>query len=280
LHPARLRPCRLLPIQIPATSIYRGPTVCKHAEHGYFVDGVTGSLTTDLSRIPGSFVIARNTAFTFNDKSVDVKQIGRDLNVSYVLEGSVQRGGNRLRLNVQLIEADTGKHLWAERFDKPVADLFEVQDEIVSRLVNTLDAQLVVVEAQRAEHLLNPAALDLYFQGRASLNRAQTPPSLAQARELFERALALDPNNIEALAGRAAVDAIIGNVIMTSDRAVYLNAAEATAIKALSMSPQHPVAHLALGAVQIASRRRPARNSGRGLRPPCVTSPAKLSHPD
>jgi TolB-like protein/class 3 adenylate cyclase/Tfp pilus assembly protein PilF len=225
------------------------------AEQGYFVDGVTESLTTDLSRIPGSFVIARNTAFTFKDKAVDVKQIGRELNVRYVLEGSVQRGGNRLRLNMQLIEAETGKHLWAERFDKPVADLFEVQDEIVSRLANTLDAQLVVVEAQRAEHLLNPTALDLHFQGRASLNRAQTPQSLTQAREFFERALALDPNNIEAMVGRASVDAIIGHAIMTSDRAVYLNAAEATAIKALSMSPQHPVAHLALGAVQIASGR-------------------------
>ena len=109
-------------------------------EQDYFVDGVTESLTTDLSRIAGSFVIARNTAFTFKGKAVDVKQIGRELNVRYVLEGSVQRGGNRLRVNVQLIDAETGKHLWAERFDKPVADLFDMQDEIVSRLANTLDA--------------------------------------------------------------------------------------------------------------------------------------------
>jgi TolB-like protein len=123
-------------------------------EQGYFVDGVTESLTTDLSRIPGSFVIARNTAFTFKDKAVDVRQVGRELKVRYVLEGSVQRGSNRLRVNVQLIEAETGKHLWAERFDKPIADLFEMQDEIVSRLANTLDAKLLVAEAQRAEHLL------------------------------------------------------------------------------------------------------------------------------
>ena len=108
-------------------------------EQDYFVDGVTESLTTDLSRISGSFVIARNTAFTFKGKAVDVKQIGRELNVRYVLEGSVQRGGNRLRVNVQLIDAETGNHLWAERFDKPVADLFDMQDEIVSRLANTLE---------------------------------------------------------------------------------------------------------------------------------------------
>ena len=109
-------------------------------EQDYFVDGVTESLTTDLSRISGSFVIGRHTAFTYKGKAVDLKQIGRDLNVRYVLEGSVQRGGNRLRVNVQLIDAETANHLWAERFEKPFADLFDMQDEIVSRLANTLNS--------------------------------------------------------------------------------------------------------------------------------------------
>ena len=112
---------------------------------------MTESLTTDLSFIAGAFVIARNTAFSFKGKAVDVKRIGRELNVSYVLEGSVQRSGNRLRVNVQLIDAETGNHLWAERFDKPVADLFDMQDEIVSRLANALDARLMAAEARRAE---------------------------------------------------------------------------------------------------------------------------------
>jgi TolB-like protein/class 3 adenylate cyclase len=107
-------------------------------EQDYFVDGVTESLTTDLSRISGAFVIARNTAFTFKGNAVNVKQIGRELNIRYVLEGSAQRNINRLRVNVQLIDAETGNHLWAERFDKPIADLFDMQDEIVSRLANTL----------------------------------------------------------------------------------------------------------------------------------------------
>ena len=133
------------------------------SEQDYFVDGVTESLTTDLSRISGSFVIARNTAFTFKGKAVDVKQVGRELSVRYVLEGSVQRGGNRLRVNVQLIDAETGNHLWAERFEKPVADLFDTQDEIVSRLANTLNAQLIEVEARRAGRSTHPDALDLYF---------------------------------------------------------------------------------------------------------------------
>ena len=142
-------------------------------EQDYFVDGVTESLTTDLSRISGSFVIGRNTAFTFKGKAVDVKQVGRELNVRYVLEGSVQRGGNRLRVNVQLIDAETGNHLWAERFDKPVADLFDMQDEIVSRLANTLNAQLIAAEARRAERSMHPDSMDLYFQGKACLNKGQ-----------------------------------------------------------------------------------------------------------
>jgi TolB-like protein/class 3 adenylate cyclase len=103
-------------------------------EQDYFVDGITESLTTDLSRISGSFVIARNTAFTFKGKAMDVQKLGRELNVRYVLEGSIQRGGNRLRVNVQLIDVETGNHLWAERFDIPITDLFDMQDEIVSSL--------------------------------------------------------------------------------------------------------------------------------------------------
>ena len=134
------------------------------AEQEYFVDGVTESLTTDLSRIRGSFVIGRNTAFTYKGKAVDLKQIGRELNVRYVLEGSVQRGGNRMRVNVQLIDAETGNHLWAERFDKPLADIFDMQDEIVARLASALNTELVAAEARRAEQAPNPDSMDFYFQ--------------------------------------------------------------------------------------------------------------------
>lgn len=115
-------------------------------EQEYFVDGVTESLTTDLSRISGVFVISRNTAFTFKGKALDVRKLGRELNIRYVLEGSVQRSGDRLRVNLQLVDAETGNHLWAERFDKPIADLFDMQDEIVSRPANALDAELIAAE--------------------------------------------------------------------------------------------------------------------------------------
>jgi len=104
----------------------------------YFVDGVTEILTTDLSRISGSFVIARNTAFTYKGKPADVRAIGRELNVRYVMEGSVQRGGSRIRVNVQLTDAENGARLWAERFDKPLADLCDMQDEIVAHLARQL----------------------------------------------------------------------------------------------------------------------------------------------
>jgi TolB-like protein len=125
-------------------------------EQEHFVDGVTESLTTDLSRIRGAVVSGRNTAFAYKGKPLNVKTIGRELDVRYVLEGSVQRSANRMRVNVQLTDAETSNHLWAERFDKPLADLFDMQDEIVSRLANTLDAQLVSAEARRAEQAPNP----------------------------------------------------------------------------------------------------------------------------
>src|SRR5215475_6908733 len=198
-------------------------------EQEYFADGVTENLTTDLSRISGAFVIARNTAFTFKGKAVDVKKLGRELNVRYVLEGSVQRGSNRLRVNVQLIDAETGDHLWAERFDKPVADLFDMQDEIVSRLANTLDAQLMAAEARRAERSLHPDAMEWYFRGIACLHKGLTNEHLAQARGFLERALALDPGNIEALVGTAMVD-LRGVNFADPGRAAHLAAAEVTLV--------------------------------------------------
>jgi len=223
-------------------------------EQDYFVDGVTESLATDLSRIAGSFVIARNTAFTFKGKAVDVKQVGRELNVRYVLEGSVQRGGNRLRVNVQLIDAETGNHLWAERFDKPVADLFDMQDEIAAHVARQLDTALIAAEARRAAQSPIPDSTDLHFQGLAWTNKGITPYHLAQARGFFERALALDPNNVEALIGAAGVEITLAGAYNTDDRATRLAAASAALTKALSLAPSHALAHLFLGRLLIFSK--------------------------
>ena len=152
-------PPRLSMVVLPFANIGGEP------EQEHFVDGVTESLTTDLSRIRGSFVIGRNTAFTYKGKPLDVKTIGRELNVRYVLEGSVKRGGNRMRVNVQLIDAESGNHLWAERFDKPLADLFDMQDEIVARLAGALNTELIAAEARRAEQAPNPELDGPLFSG-------------------------------------------------------------------------------------------------------------------
>jgi TolB-like protein/class 3 adenylate cyclase/Tfp pilus assembly protein PilF len=224
-------------------------------EQEHFVDGVTESLTTDLSRIRGAFVIARNTAFTYKGKPVDVKTIGRELNVRYVLEGSAQRGGNRMRVNVQLIDAETGKHLWAERFDKPLADLFDMQDEVVTRLARALNAELVAAEARRAEQTPTPDSMDLYFQGLARLYKGMTPDNAAHARDFFDRALAADPDNADALVGSAAVNSMEGSQFFTTDRPAAFASAEAKLTKALSSVPDHALGHAMLGYVKIFTNR-------------------------
>ena len=242
-------PPRLSIVVLPLANMGGGP------ENDYFVDGVTESLTTDLSRTSGMLVIGRNTAFTYKGKTVDLKQIGRELNVRYVLEGSVQRSGNRMRVNVQLVDAENGNHLWAERFDKPLADLFDMQDEIVSRLANQLGAELIAAEARRAERTPNPDSIDLYFQGMASWNKGLNPEPLAQARDFFERALALDPSNIDALVGRARVDTALGTAFLTDDGATRLAAAEGTVTKALSLAPNNAAAHECMGLVLVHTKR-------------------------
>ena len=224
------------------------------AEHEYFVDGVTESLTTDLSRIANAYVVARNTAFTYKGKPVDVKQIGRDLNVRYILEGSMQRSASRVRVNVQLIDATTGNHLWADRFDKPLADLFDMQDEIVSRLANQLRAELLDAEARRAETESNPDSVDLYFRGVATFNKGGLA-NIAQARELFDKAVELDPTNIDALVGSARVDAVYGAIYDGKERAERLASAEAKLVKGLSIAPRNYWAHLWLGFIQILTNR-------------------------
>ena len=163
---------RLSIVVLPFTNLSNDPA------QDYFADGVTENLTTELSRLHNSFVIARNTAFTFKGKNLDAKAIGKELGVRYVLEGSVQRDANRVRVNAQLIDAESGAHLWADRFEEDVADLFKLQDEVVARLARTLQIELVNAEAQRSLHdrPRNPDAIDLTMRGlRFSTNPSRKP---------------------------------------------------------------------------------------------------------
>jgi adenylate cyclase len=169
----------------------------------YFADGVTENLTTDLARIRDSFVIARNTAFTFKGKAVDAREIGRELGVRYVLEGSVQRDQGRVRVNAQLIDAQSGAHLWADRFEEDVADLFKLQDEVVDRLANTLGNELVKAEARGDNRIANLNAFDLTMRGRALRFGPKTRENNNAQRVLFEQALAINPEDAGALAGDA-----------------------------------------------------------------------------
>ena len=224
-------------------------------ETDYFVDGVTESLTTDLSRLSGALIIARNTAFAYRGEAVDVRQLGRDLNVRYVIEGSVQRSGDRMRVNVQLIEAETAAHVWAERFDKPVADLFEMQDEIVSRIANQLSAEIVRVEARRAETSTNTDALDFWFRGMDWINRGISPEALANARENFDRALAIDGDNVRAMLGCVMVAAIEAGIRSLSTQRDRLEEAKAIALRALAREANSPFGHFCLGLVLLFTRR-------------------------
>jgi adenylate cyclase len=191
------RAAHLSIVVLPFTNLSSDPA------QDYFAEGVTENLTTDLSRIRDSFVIARNTAFTFKGKNVDAKEIG----VRYVLEGSVQRDQNRVRVNAQLIDAESGAHLWAERFEEDVADLFKLQDEVVARLADTLGYELIKAEAAKGARSTNPDANDLVMRGWALINDPAlfaSKEKVNAARTLFEQALAIDPNSAEAITGVAA----------------------------------------------------------------------------
>jgi adenylate cyclase len=232
---------RLSIVVLPFTNLSDDP------EQQYFADGITEDLTTDLSRIAGMFVISRNTAFTYRNKPIDTKQIGRELRVRYVLEGSVRRSGNQLRVNAQLIDAEIDAHLWAERFDGDTADLFALQDEITSRIAIALNVELVsAATAQPTEH---PDALDFTLRGRALINTPPSLDSIAAAINLLERALALDPGSVEAQSHLAIILTRRVLDFRGSAHATDLRRAEALAAKSVAASPRSSLAHIAKGHV-------------------------------
>ena len=224
-------------------------------EQQYLADAITDDVTTDLSRIADMIVISRNTAFTYRDKPIDSKQIGRELGVRYVLQGSMRRVANRVRVNTQLIDAETDLHVWANRFDHATDDLFALQDEVTSRIAVALNLELIGAEAARpADH---PDALDYILRGRAAFYHYQgsTPERFDEAVRYFELALALDPASVDANALLAL--ALVGRVFeqMTDSSEADLERAERLIEQAMAISPTHPLAHFAKGQVLRAQNR-------------------------
>jgi TolB-like protein/Flp pilus assembly protein TadD len=219
----------------------------------YFADGVVGLLTTDLSRIPDMLVISRNTAFTYRDKPVDTKQIGRELGVRYTLEGEVQRSGSRVRVNAQLIDAETDAHVWAERFDGAAGDLFALQDEITNRIAVALDLELVGAAANRPSE--NRDARDYILRGRAVRLKPPSRENRAEAIALFDQALALDQKSVDAQSWLAI--ALTARVLdsMSGTDAADIARAEDLAERALAMAPRSSPARFAKGQVLRAQHR-------------------------
>jgi TolB-like protein/Tfp pilus assembly protein PilF len=219
----------------------------------YFVDGLTEDLTTDLSRLAGMLVISRGTAFTYRNKPVDAKQIGGELGVRYVLEGSVRRSGSQIRINAQLIDAENNAHLWAEHFDRETGDLFAVQNEITSRIAVTLNLELLAAEAARPTG--HPDALEYILRGRAAFYGLLSRDRYAEAISLFEHALTLDPQSVEAQSWLAIV--LVGRVLdgFADSAEADITRADGLARQSLATSSRSPLAHFAKAHVLRAQRR-------------------------
>lgn len=190
----------------PSIAVLPFQNISGDPEQEYFADGITEDIITALSHIRQFFVIARNTTFTYKGQSVDVQVVGKDLGVRYVVEGSVRKAGNRVRITAQLIESATGNHLWAERFDRELEDIFAVQDEITETIVGAIEPQLHVAEIVRAQHK-TPSSLDAWDFVLQALDRISrfTETDSRDAIALLDRAVAADPTYARAHAHRAWV---------------------------------------------------------------------------
>ncbi|MER9623309.1 adenylate/guanylate cyclase domain-containing protein [Mesorhizobium sp. M0222] len=220
-------------------------------EQEYFVDGLTEDLITDLSKVPELFVIARNSSFAYKGRSVDTRQIARELGVKYVLEGSARRLADRVRINAQLIDAPAGGHIWADRFDRDLADIFAAQDEVVGKIVEALAGKLATANLKERYRPTNLKAYDLYLRGRAEW--AHSTEAGVAAIPLFERAIALDPNYADAYRWLAISQCeawVFRNYPMNPLRQQSM----ASARKAIELDPENSGTHWVLAFILLIER--------------------------
>lgn len=213
------------------------------AEQEYFADGMAEDIITELSRMPWFFVIARNSSFTYKGQAVDVKQVGREMGVAYVLEGSVRKAGNRLRINAQLIDAATGNHVWAERYDREIADIFDIQDEITQAITGAVAPEFVSAELRKSRQK-DPSQLNAWecvMRGRAHVWKLGRQDA-AIARQLFEKAVSLSPGSGMGASDLALVDFLDAFYGWSESREQSLKAMVKTAEKAVALDDNDPLA--------------------------------------
>ncbi|TIL84601.1 MAG: tetratricopeptide repeat protein [Mesorhizobium sp.] len=224
-------------------------------EQEYFSDGITEDIITDLSKVSALSVIARNSSFTYKGRGVDVKQVGRELGVRYVLEGSVRKAGNRVRIAAQLINGKNGHHVWAERYDRDLEDIFALQDEISKNIVDALKVRLLAKELETITKrgTDNPEAYQIYLMGRSFFNRGHETRNMKAARHLFAKAIEVDPLYARAYAGLADCDSYL---LLANDPTATYDNVVANADRALELEPGLADAHASRGIAMFTKGRR------------------------
>jgi TolB-like protein/DNA-binding winged helix-turn-helix (wHTH) protein/cytochrome c-type biogenesis protein CcmH/NrfG len=241
---------------VPSIAVLPFTNLSGDATQDYVADGITGSVTSDLARaLPGISVVSRDTASAYKSRGTDARQVGRELEVRYLLEGSVVVEGNRIRVNVQLVETKDGSQLWAERLDTERTGLLQVQDEIAGRVLRAIGLQVVDLEARRSwrERPDKAEPADLVMRGKAVLNRPSSPATMMDARDLFEQALKLQPSSADALAGVATTlvfEFLNGYYKTENDKRLYR--AGLLLDRALTIEPRHLIALKAKAALRRA----------------------------
>ena len=220
-------------------------------EQDYFADGIATDLTTDLGKMPGAFVIGRGTAFTYKNKQVDLKMLGKELGIRWAVQGAVQRSGDHVRVNVSLTDLSTGADFWSDRFEGYRSNLADLQDQIVVRLARSFSVELIQAESRRgqSERSNNPDAIDLAMRGWAKLNEPRTQASVREAGELFDSALRLDPDNVDAMIGKSWC--LTHNLFFRWSASVDIDLRIAAELidRALAKRPSSALAHVVKGEV-------------------------------